>query len=93
MEEAFGSVLVQVLLIALITLLIVRWSLVGPIAKAAQWMKTLRTGERATCLPARSRPRPAAPTGAGKCRPSLRALMAARSAAEVEVTKASARNC
>jgi trehalose 6-phosphate synthase len=37
-------VLVQVLLIALITLLIVRWSIEGPIARAAQWMRALRTG-------------------------------------------------
>src|SRR5579863_4779802 len=81
-REAFGSVLVQVLLIALITLLIVRWSLVGPIAKAAQWMKTLRTGKGNM------------PSGApdlGLLRPLARemqtfaaSLMAARSAAEVE---------
>jgi alpha,alpha-trehalose-phosphate synthase [UDP-forming] len=32
------------LVIVAITLLIVRWSLAGPIARAAQWMKTLRTG-------------------------------------------------
>ena len=32
-----------VLVIVAITLLIVRWSLAGPIARAAQWMKTLRT--------------------------------------------------
>src|ERR1700731_1540678 len=46
-REAFVRVLVQVLLITLITLLIVRWSIVGPIAKAAQWMKSLRTGKGA----------------------------------------------
>jgi alpha,alpha-trehalose-phosphate synthase [UDP-forming] len=33
-----------VVLIALITLLIVRWSIAGPIARAAQWMKALRIG-------------------------------------------------
>ena len=44
-RETFLRVLAQVLLIALITLLIVRWSIVGPIAKAAQWMKALRTGK------------------------------------------------
>jgi trehalose 6-phosphate synthase len=81
-REAFGSVLVQVLLIALITLLIVRWSLVGPIAKAAQWMKTLRTGKGNM------------PSGAPDLdllRPLARemqtfaaSLMAARSAAEAE---------
>jgi trehalose 6-phosphate synthase len=36
------------LVIVAITLLIVRWSLAGPIARAAQWMKTLRTGRHAT---------------------------------------------
>ena len=41
---SFLRVLVQVLLIALITLLIVRWSIEGPIARAAQWMHALRTG-------------------------------------------------
>ena len=35
------------LAIVAITLLIVRWSLVGPIARAAQWMKSLRMGRQA----------------------------------------------
>ena len=43
-RETFLRVLVQVFLITLITLLIVRWSITGPIARAAQWMKALRTG-------------------------------------------------
>jgi alpha,alpha-trehalose-phosphate synthase [UDP-forming] len=43
-RQAFLSVLVQVFLIVLITLLIVRWSITGPIARAAQWMRALRTG-------------------------------------------------
>src|SRR6476661_6360091 len=43
-REDFLRVLLQVVLIALITLLIVRWSIAGPIARAAQWMKALRTG-------------------------------------------------
>jgi trehalose 6-phosphate synthase len=34
------------LAIVAITLLIVRWSLAGPIARAAQWMKSLRTGRQ-----------------------------------------------
>jgi trehalose 6-phosphate synthase len=41
---SFLRVLVQVLIIALFTLLIVRWSITGPIARAAQWMRALRTG-------------------------------------------------
>jgi len=40
--QAFLHLASQVLVIVAITLLIVRWSLVGPIARAAQWMKTLR---------------------------------------------------
>jgi alpha,alpha-trehalose-phosphate synthase [UDP-forming] len=43
-REAFLRVLVQMLLIVFITLLIVRWSIAGPIARAAQWMRALRTG-------------------------------------------------
>jgi trehalose 6-phosphate synthase len=36
--------LVQVFLIVFITVLIVRWSIAGPIARAAQWMRALRMG-------------------------------------------------
>jgi trehalose-6-phosphate synthase len=43
-REVFWRVLVQVLLIVFITLLIVRWSIAGPIARAAQWMRALRMG-------------------------------------------------
>jgi alpha,alpha-trehalose-phosphate synthase [UDP-forming] len=43
-RQGFLSILVQVVLIVLITLLIVRWSIAGPIARAAQWMRALRTG-------------------------------------------------
>jgi alpha,alpha-trehalose-phosphate synthase [UDP-forming] len=43
-RETFFRVLAQVFLIVLITLLIVRWSIAGPIAQAAQWMQALRTG-------------------------------------------------
>jgi len=44
-RESFLRDLVQVFLISMITVLIVRWSIVGPIAKAALWMKALRTGK------------------------------------------------
>jgi alpha,alpha-trehalose-phosphate synthase [UDP-forming] len=81
-RESFVRVLVQVLLITLITLLIVRWSIVGPIAKAAQWMKALRTGKGTMPSPA---------PDLDLLRPLARemetfaaSLMAARSAAEVE---------
>jgi trehalose-6-phosphate synthase len=43
-RETFLRVLAQVFLIVLITLMIVRWSIAGPIARAAQWMRALRTG-------------------------------------------------
>src|SRR6266536_345966 len=43
-RETFLSGLAQVVLIVLITLLIVRWSIEGPIARTAHWMKALRTG-------------------------------------------------
>jgi trehalose 6-phosphate synthase len=43
-RETFLRVLVQTLFIALATLLIVRWSIVGPLAKTAEWMRGLRTG-------------------------------------------------
>src|SRR5580700_2406001 len=35
----------EVLLIVLITFLVIRWSLVSPITKAAQWLKALRSGK------------------------------------------------
>jgi len=41
----FLRVLVQGVVIVFVTLLIVRLSIVGPIARAAQWMKALRTGK------------------------------------------------
>ena len=42
-RETFWRALVQVVLISLITLLIVRWSIAGPIARAAKWMKSRTT--------------------------------------------------
>jgi alpha,alpha-trehalose-phosphate synthase [UDP-forming] len=44
-RETFLRVLVLVFLITLTTLLIVRWSIAGPIARAALWMRALRTGK------------------------------------------------
>ena len=43
-RETFLRALAHALLIVLITLLIVRWSMAGPIARTAQWMRALRTG-------------------------------------------------
>jgi len=42
--RAFVHIAIQVLVIVVITVLIVRWSIAGPIARAALWMKALRTG-------------------------------------------------
>jgi trehalose 6-phosphate synthase len=47
-RENFLSALAHVVLIVLITLLIVRWSIAGPIARTAGWMKALRTGRSAS---------------------------------------------
>jgi len=44
-RRSFLGVLAQVFLIVLITLLIIRWSIAGPIARAALWMRALRTGK------------------------------------------------
>lgn len=43
-RETFLSGLAYVILIVLVTLLIVRWSIEGPIARTAHWMWALRTG-------------------------------------------------
>ncbi len=43
--------LAQMVLISLVTLLVVRWTFVDPIAKMAEWMKKLRIGEPGTHIP------------------------------------------
>src|ERR1700680_1449870 len=43
-RETFLSALAHVFLIVLITMVIVRWSIPGPSARPATWMKALRTG-------------------------------------------------
>ncbi len=43
-RDTFLRVLAEGFLLTVITLLIVRWSVVGPIARTAQWMRSLRTG-------------------------------------------------
>lgn len=47
-RETFLSALAHVVLIVFITLLIVRWSVAGPIARTARWMRALRTGRIST---------------------------------------------
>jgi len=44
-REALWHVVIQVLLIILITFFVVRWAIVGPITRVAQWMKDLRNGK------------------------------------------------
>jgi alpha,alpha-trehalose-phosphate synthase [UDP-forming] len=46
-RQTFLSALAYVFLVVLTTLLIVRWSIAGPIARTAHWMKALRTGRAA----------------------------------------------
>jgi trehalose 6-phosphate synthase len=41
-EDSFIRFLVNALVISLTTLLLIRWSMTGPIAKMAEWMKSLR---------------------------------------------------
>jgi trehalose-6-phosphate synthase len=82
-RETFLRALVQVVLIALITLLIVRWSIAGPIARAAKWMKALRTGRVGairTAMPDWDLLRPLA----REMETLAESLAAARSAAEKE---------
>ena len=82
-RQTFVRVLVQVFLIALITLLIIRWSITGPIARAAQWMQALRTGKTdhsASTIPDLDLLRPLAKEVAT----FAKSLTEARSAAEKE---------
>jgi alpha,alpha-trehalose-phosphate synthase [UDP-forming] len=81
-RDTFLRVLVLVFLITLTTLLIVRWSIAGPIARAAQWMRALRMGKTSS--------RPSAPDLdlfrplANEMATFAASLSAARSAAEQE---------
>jgi trehalose 6-phosphate synthase len=43
-ERAFIRILVETLLIALTALLVIRWSIMGPIARTVQWMRAQRMG-------------------------------------------------
>src|SRR5271154_1566720 len=52
-RASFWHVILDVLLIVLITVLIIRWTIILPISRTAQWMKDIRIG--------RSMPRPQLP--------------------------------
>jgi trehalose-6-phosphate synthase len=45
-QDAFLRALAQAVFIALVTLLVIRWSIVGPISRTTQWIKDLRAGRR-----------------------------------------------
>ena len=44
-RDTLWHVIAQVLLIVFITVLIVRWTIIGPISRTAEWMKQLRAGK------------------------------------------------
>ena len=52
-SRVFVHIAGMVLVIVAITLLIVRWSLAGPIARAAEWMNALRTTRHSVQVPAK----------------------------------------
>lgn len=80
--EALWHVVAQVLLIVLITVLIIRWTIILPISRTAQWMKDVRAGRNVT--------RPAMPKGdflepfAREVQNLTESLVEARAAAEQE---------
>jgi trehalose 6-phosphate synthase len=45
--DTFLDVLVQAVFIALVTLLIIRWSIIRPIARTAKWVREIRAGKSA----------------------------------------------
>ncbi|QNI35005.1 trehalose-6-phosphate synthase [Alloacidobacterium dinghuense] len=80
--QAFVHIAGQVLVIVAITLLIVRWSLAGPIARAAQWMKTLRTDRHAA--PPTAKDLDFLQPLAREVAPLAESMRQARAAAEIE---------
>ena len=81
-SRVFVHIAGQVLVIVAITLLIIRWSLVGPIARAAQWMKSLRTGKSIAQPPSKDLDF-LAPL-AREMAPLAESVQQARAAAEIE---------
>jgi alpha,alpha-trehalose-phosphate synthase [UDP-forming] len=80
--QAFAHIAGQVLVIVAITLLIVRWSLAGPIARAAEWMKTLRTDRHAA--PPTAKDLDFLQPLAREVAPLAESMRQARAAAEIE---------
>lgn len=81
-SRIFVRIAGQVLVIVALTLLILRWSLVGPVARAAQWMKTLRTG-KPSAQPSTKDLEFLAPL-AREIAPLAESVQQARAAAEIE---------
>ncbi|HZD49121.1 MAG TPA: trehalose-6-phosphate synthase, partial [Silvibacterium sp.] len=80
--RVFVRVALQVLVIVAITILIVRWSLTGPIARVAEWMKALRTGQHPP--PPSRRDMDFLLPLAREVAPLARSIQTARGAAETE---------
>ena len=78
----FIRIAIQVLVIVAITILIVRWSLTGPIARVAEWMKALRTGEHA--VPPFAKDIDFLAPLAREVAPLAKSIQSARGAAETE---------
>jgi trehalose 6-phosphate synthase len=80
--RVFVRMAIQVVVIVAITLLIIRWSLTGPLSRVAVWIRALRTGQDAV--------RPAATdldvlsSLAGEVGPLAESMHRARAAAETE---------
>jgi len=83
-SRVFIRIAGQVLVIVAITLLILRWSLVGPIGRAAQWMKTLRTGGGRQAVQPPSKDLDFLLPLAREMAPLAESVQRARAAAEIE---------
>ena len=81
-RESLLHVLVQVALVVLFTLLVIRWSIQGPIARMAQWMRAQHAGHQA--LPPADTPEEFFKPIAREVARLTTSLAAARSAAEAE---------
>src|SRR5260370_22509930 len=48
LRDSLVNALVQTLLITLLALILVRWTLTGPLTRTPKWLRTLRTGHSHT---------------------------------------------
>jgi trehalose-6-phosphate synthase len=79
-RDTVWHVVAQVLLVVLVTVLIIRWTIILPISRTAQWMKALRAG--------RPVPRPKIPNGDFLAPFSQEVMNMARSLAEARASAA-----